>query len=66
MRKESSLGNSASDNSERFSNGISYRGLREHMVKVEWIVGNSDNLRFTKRLYKMFSPFFFFWSGHKP
>lgn len=37
----------------------------EHMVKVEWNVGNSDNLRFTKRLSKMFN-FFFFPSGHKP
>lgn len=41
----------------------SHTGGSEHMVKVEQIVGNSDNLRFTKRLY---SPFFiFFFSGHK-
>lgn len=48
----------------------SHTGGSELMVKVEWVVGNSGNMRFTKRLYKMFSTFFFFGGGggseHKP
>lgn len=61
-KRKFSLGNSVSDKNERSSNGISYRGS-EHAVKVEGTVGNSDNLRFTKRLYKMFSRWFFWEEG---